>query len=479
MRRLEWAAAAGAMVSGGVLAVLVAEPSALAPQLTEPTRTVWLIGGAWLAFAVAAFLVCLSPVRVAVALILVGGLALQLAAGFGPPRGSDDVYRYIWDGRVQAAGINPYRFPPAATELAGLRDDFLWPERSNWCVAGEAPGCTLINRPTVHTIYPPVAQAFFRTVDELSPAGARQLPMQLAATAIALATTLLLLLGLRTVGGDPRRAVLWAWCPAVAYEAGSNAHVDVLATFLTGAALICLARAKTRQASAAGGVLLGLAIATKLTPVLALPAVIRRRPIAVIAATAGTVALGYLPHVLAVGAGVLGYVPGYLAEEGYANGSRFALLSWFLPQSSAAPAAVAILCTVAVLVVRAADPDRPWIGAAAMTGAALLVAAPSYPWYALMLVLMVALGARPEWLVVAAAGYLAQYAPGVGIADATAQRIGYGTALVVLVVATLARRLRKPHNRGEILDDLCCRDNRDHSRSRDNSTGYCREVSDV
>jgi hypothetical protein len=35
----------------------------------------------------------------------------------------DDLYRYVWDGRVQAAGLNPYSYAPADPELAALRDD--------------------------------------------------------------------------------------------------------------------------------------------------------------------------------------------------------------------------------------------------------------------------------------------------------------------------------------------------------------------
>jgi hypothetical protein len=385
-----------------------------------------------------------------------------LLAGLGPPRSSDDLYRYLWDGRVQAAGINPYRYVPAAPELAGLRDDVLWPDRSRWCIppgttppattgagiepgptAGSGalvPGCTLINRPMVPTIYPPVAQAFFRAVHHLSPPGSRHDPMQIVAAAIAFATTVVLLLGLRVLGGDPRTAVLWAWSPVVALEAGSNAHVDVLAALLTAVGLLWLSRARSRASSMGGGAVLGLAVATKLTPVLVLPALARRRPLAILV---GAIAAGfatYLPHVVSVGPAVIGFVPGYLDEEGFADGSRFALLSWLVPEPLTTPAVAVLVAAVAILVARGADPDHPWHAAATMTGAALMIAAPSYPWYSLLLVMLVALGARPEWLAAAAAGYLAQYAPAVGLSVVTGQRIGYGVALVVIISCALARR---------------------------------------
>jgi len=442
-----------------VLAVLVAQPADLAPTLDGPLRLVTFIGGSWLTYAIGAVLVHRLPLRFAVILIVLGGVALPLVAGFdggdqrgtfGPPRSSDDLYRYLWDGRVQAAGIDPYRYVPAAPELVEPRDEFLWPDTSNWCVAADTvdpdtgsplvPGCSLINRPTVHTIYPPVAEALFLTVHGLSPPGSRHGPVQLVMAAFAAATTALLLLGLRSAGADPRLAVLWAWCPLVAVEAGSNAHVDVVSAFLTGLALLMLARARTRGASALGGVLFGLAVATKLTPALVAPAVPRRRPLIIASAAAGAVAVVYLPHVLAVGSGAIGYLPGYLSEEGYTNGSRFALLTLLVPSSWAGPVAVAILIAMAVWVARTADPDRPWLAATTMVGAALLVATPSYPWYAILLVLLVALGGRPEWLVVAFAAQLAQYSHNLDIDPGLGQRIGYGAALAVVLLGALVRR---------------------------------------
>ncbi|WP_327002579.1 glycosyltransferase 87 family protein [Dactylosporangium sp. NBC_01737] len=438
------------MLAGAVLAVLVAQPAEVLPRLAGPVRAVVFVGGAWLVFAAGGWLVRRLPVRTASILIVLGGAALPLAAASAPPRSSDDMYRYIWDGRVQAAGIDAYRYVPAAPELAGQRDDFLWPARATWCVPADAvdpdrgrplaAGCTLINRPTVHTVYPPVAQALFWATQQVSPPHSRERPLQLVMTAFALATTILLLVGLRSGRADPRLAVLWAWCPTVALEAGNNAHVDVVAVFVTGLALLVLARAGSRRATALGGVLLGLAVATKLTPILVAPAVLRRRPVLVATATAAAVAVVYLPHLAVVGADAIGYLPGYLNEEGYLTGPRFALLTLVLPDAWAGPAAVAVLAAVALLAARTAQPDRPWLAATTMTGAALIVAAPSYPWYALLLVLLVALSGRTEWLAVAFAAYLAQYAAGVHLATGTAQRIGYGAALIAVVVAAIRRK---------------------------------------
>src|SRR5205823_3818984 len=85
--------------------------------------------------------------RSALALILATAILLRVGALAAPVYLSDDIYRYIWDGRVQAAGINPYRYIPTDTHLAPLRDEAIFPNinRNNY-----AP-----------TIYPPVAQLLF------------------------------------------------------------------------------------------------------------------------------------------------------------------------------------------------------------------------------------------------------------------------------------------------------------------------------
>ena len=413
-----------------------------------------LTAALWAVFAAGAWLVLRTRARLAVPLILLGGIALQLAAFSAPPRASDDLYRYIWDGRVQAQGIDPYRYVPAAQQLAGLRDEFLWPSDGPHCVtpadaesAGPrlamAPGCTRINLPTVHTIYPPVAEAYFAAVHGVSPAGSGSRPIQAGAALLAVATTILLLAGLASSGRDPRLAVLWAWCPEIALEAGNNAHVDVLAAALTVAALLVLARPGGWRRAASGGALLGLAIATKLTPVLAVPAVLRRRTMAVAGAAAAATLTVYLPHLLAVGTGVIGFLPGYLTAQGYADGSRFQLVSLIAPGRWASLAAVAVLTAAGLAVLRRTDPDRPWRGAVLMTGAALAVTTPWITWYSMLLVALVALDGRAEWLALAAARYLTPLHPLPHATIAEPSRVGYGCALAIVVTVAGVRRLRR------------------------------------
>ena len=168
-----------------------------------------------------------------------------------------------------------------------------------------------------------------------------------------------------------------------------------------------LATARTTRRTILGGILLGLAIATKMTPALTLPALLRRRWVTVALAAGSAFAVVYLPHVLRVGGKVIGFLPGYLQQENYTTGTRYGIIGLFITGPLASAVAVLILAAVALAVLQFSDPDRPWQGALMMTAAALAVATPHYQWYSLLLVMLVALDGRPEWLAFAAGGYYA------------------------------------------------------------------------
>ncbi|MFF7048113.1 glycosyltransferase 87 family protein [Streptomyces griseorubiginosus] len=401
---------------------------------------------AWALFAAAVWAVRRVPVRAATVLVIIGSAAVALAGLTAQPRTSDDMYRYAWDGRVQAAGISPYAHPPAAPQLAHLRDQWLFPtqeECKGFGLTQTRSGlCVRINRPTVPTIYPPVAEGWYFLVHTVSPPDSRHKPLQIGGAAITFGTTLALLRVLRRRGDPgqaPARAALWAWCPAVALEAVNNAHIDTL-----GVLFLVLAMG-TATAGARRGALLGAAIAVKLLPVLALPGALSGlrgpgRVLRLTGALTAAVALAYLPYVAMSGPGVLGYLPGYLHEEGYEPGHvrRFALLRLLLPDAAAGVAAVVVLVAISLYVWRRGDPDRPWRGALLLTGTALLLFSPSYPWYSLLVIALVALDGRWEWLTITLAGttlYLAgRLLPGFPL-----QAWAYGTAAVAISVGACVR----------------------------------------
>jgi hypothetical protein len=153
---------------------------------------------AWaLAWAVAVVAGLRLPRRRAVALIFVAGVALRLAALGGPPSTSDDLFRYSWDGRVQAAGVDAYAHPPDSPALAGLKEPWLWPDAKGCAQLNRPPGCTRINRPAVRTIYPPVAEAWFAGVYRVAGIGSHHKAWQVAGLATEVGVLLLLPVALR------------------------------------------------------------------------------------------------------------------------------------------------------------------------------------------------------------------------------------------------------------------------------------------
>jgi len=207
--------------------------------------------------------------------------------------------------------------------------------------------------------------------------------------------------------------------------------VDVLASLLVVVATLAVSRGFRWR----GGIALGAAIAAKLIPVIAAPALLRRQPWKVILAAVATFAVLYVPYVLATGLGVLGYLPGYLSEEGYESGNRFALIGLVVPGTAALVVAALLIALTAALVWWKTDPLRPWFGQLVMIGTVLLIVSPRYPWYALLLVPFIALTGRWEWFAVPLALTVRLLAPMPGITP-----IAVGSAVVVVLAVTCHRQ---------------------------------------
>jgi hypothetical protein len=390
---------------------------------------------AWALFASALWLARRLQGRRLGAIVVVGGVTLAATGLTAPPSSSTDSFRYAWDGRVQAAGISPYDHPPSDPVLADLRDDWLFPPGCGDDELWPLPdgGCTRINRPTVPTIYPPVAQWYFVLVHWLSPEGSRHKALQVG----GFVTAMLALAALCRLAGA-RRTAYWAWCPAVPVEAVNNAHVDMLGVLLVVLALGAVRAGSTR------GALLGAAVAAKLLPATALPGALSgvlangvawRRVLGALVPAALVVGLSYLPYVLASKGSVVGYLPGYLKEERYdgpGGGNRYAVLRLVMPDSWAPYAAIALLGLVVLLVLRYGDGDRPWQGALLVSGSLLLLFTPGYSWYALLVVALVAMDGRWEWLGVALGGAVA-YTAGPAAPDSPGTPFYAAAALAVLI----------------------------------------------
>lgn len=422
---------------------------------TAGSSLVLFTAALWLLFALAFLALRRVPLKAAVILIVAGSVALGGAAMAGPPNTSTDSARYAWDGIVQDAGISPYAYVPTSPKLEGLRTDWLFPAPMTGAdgvarcpgariQASHEPGtttvvCTALNRGTVHTIYPPSSELLFAGIRALAGPSPQYWPMQLAGMLMSLGITIMLLLGLRARRLDLRWAALWAWCPLVATEAITNSHVDTLGALLLLAATLLVSSPRVVAGRASGhpwlaGIALGAAIGAKLIPAIGAPALLRRRPWKIIVASIATFLVLYVPYVLTSGVKVLGYLPGYLSEEGYEDGSRFALLTLFVHGTAALVVAGVLILVIAILVWRRSNPTNPWLGQVIMIGATLLIVSPRYPWYALLLVPMIAMSGRWEWLGVPLALTARILEP-----HLTVMRVAEVLAVLVIVVVSFRR----------------------------------------
>ncbi len=342
--------------------------------------------GAGLAYAGAVAIVRRDAGRQSLLLILAIAGLLRVLTFATPPLLSTDIFRYVWDGRVQAAGINPYLYVPAAPELGAVRDP-----GTGW----NAIYANINRADSAHTIYPPGAQALFAGVAKAwSSIWGIKLAMLLF-DLVAIGAGLLLLRAAR----QPLALVLiYAWNPLPIWEFGGAGHIDAAATGLGGLALLAAA---WRRPSWAGAALAG-AVLCKLLPAALFPAIWRRWDWRAPLVCAVLIAAGYAAYAAGAGWGVLGYLPGYANEEGL-GGSGFLLVrlaAAFGPVPDWAELGY-LACGGALLVglaawiaLRGPLPAEPSArapiicrDATVLYTAAMFVLSPHYPWYLSLLAL--------------------------------------------------------------------------------------------
>jgi hypothetical protein len=180
-------------------------------------------------------------------------LAFRLPLSLAPVGANNDMVRYLWDGRIQRFGYNPYQVTPDNPSVAHTHTE----------QTRQMPSLR------ARTPYPPAAQLFFRLVVTIHESVRA---MKLSLVACDILTIVLLWQWLVAIGRSPWLTLVYAWNPLVIIEVAHGGHIDALGALWIAASAYCLARRRTALASAA----LVLAIATKLLPVVLAPLYWRR-----------------------------------------------------------------------------------------------------------------------------------------------------------------------------------------------------------
>ncbi len=311
--------------------------------------------------------------------IFLVGTAIRLALLPLTPELSDDIYRYLWDGHVQASGLSPYKFPPNDPALVAIR----------------TPWHSLINHPEVSTIYPPVSQFAFLLTAWF---GGAVLSAKALWIAFDLATGAMLVSIARKTKRSPIPVLIWyLWCPLLIVEVSWSGHFEPLGLFFMTALL--LVETSTSSYTRKGirlGALLGLSALTKFAPAAAFPALVRRYGWRAGAAFCVACFVLYAPYAL-VGLDPLTKGLRTYSEHWTANEGAFLLFSGTLrdPQLARMAAASVVVAVAGYTWFR-----RMGLEAALFwtLGAGILLSPTVHPWYVLWVLPFAALRSNPAFL---------------------------------------------------------------------------------
>ena len=347
------------VVCGGVLLVALVA----AARVDARAETIWflcLMGVAAGTYLATLYLIARRPPgssrELATCLLL--AVVWRVAFVAAAPLVSDDVYRYIWDGRVQRLGYNPYESAPDDPTLSHVHTALT---RQIDPTSAELP-----------TIYPPATELFFRGVTAVHESVAA---VVLAIVICDLLTVWVLWHWLRAIGKNPWWVLAYAWHPLVALEGAGGAHIDVLGTLL----VVCAAYALFARRGLVASLALALAFSVKFLPVVLIPLLWRRVRVRDALVAVGVVVALYLPFsdgTLSLPVGSLGVY----AEQWRFNGPFFEWLEVLAGSVGALGLAVAGGLAIAVVARLRLPGDAPEAWAWPMATALLLMPA-VYPWY--------------------------------------------------------------------------------------------------
>jgi len=409
---------------GGILLLALVICSRKFNDLGEPFFIIWLsVAGIAYLFAVRELFsnARFSKRAIVFGLVLAGAWHfLFLLKSPGP---DDDIHRYLWDGRVQRLGYNPYVVVPANPALDGLH----------------TPETRLLNHPDLPSPYPPGAQLFFRGVTAIHES---VLALKIAFVLCDLAIVLVLFDLLHRAGQAEHWILAYAWNPLLATEVAGSGHVDILGALLL---LISLA-ALWRKWRALAAVAFALAVAVKFLPIVLVPLYWRRlRPRDALLAVLVFGAL-YLPF-LERGRIPTGSLGAYVQSFRF-NGPVFAMLEQVASPQAVAGLAVLVGFLAAVWMRRRSNDLSS--GAFAWPIAASLFFAPVvYPWYLLWLLPFVrSVSALPimVWMVSIIPTYYVWHLRALGrpwLVPGWIMLLEYGGVAITGAVLAL-RRLRRP-----------------------------------
>ena len=193
-----------------------------------------------------------------------------------PVAPSDDIYRYLWEGKLQLNGISPYSHPPESSSLEHLRDSFF----------------SGINHKHLPTIYPPLTLMVFAVADYVSHT---IISMKSVFLIFDVLSIFILLKFLRVMGKDPHNVLTYAWSPLILISFAARGHCDSLQIFFVILALyLCAIRKNLRTVFS-----IALAVMSKFIFIIIAPFLIPGKKLKYVVVLFAVIAVLYLPYIRA------------------------------------------------------------------------------------------------------------------------------------------------------------------------------------
>ncbi len=315
-------------------------------------------------------------------IIILCACGFRVILWFSTPSLSDDIYRYVWEGKILAAGWNPFLYAPEAPSLSGFRDAEIFPR---------------INHPHLSTIYPPLSLFIFALCALVSPTVAG---MKLTFILFDLFTVGMLVRTLRALQMSPLNVIIYAWNPLVIVEFAGSGHLDSVGIFFLMVALYLFLK-KIHLGSVA---MLTLSVLCKFLSGIFLPFILTKGKMRQVFVVLLLVVVFYFPF-LSTGGMLFNSLREY-AEQWVFNASLYALLEFIFQSSRHARlfAAAIILSVATALYITyskqpASQQDKALFNAVFILLGTMFVFTPVlYPWYLCWVIPVLVIIPSRSWL---------------------------------------------------------------------------------
>lgn len=236
--------------------------------------------------------------------IIIISVCARFLIYLSPPTLSDDIYRYVWEGKIFSAGFNPFEFAPDNPKLEQFRDAEIF---------------TGVTRKNITTIYPPVSQFIFAACARVNPTLSA---MKMTFILFDLATIAVLILTLYRLKQNILQVAIYALNPLVIIEFAGSGHLDSAGILFLMLSLYLF----IQKDNISTYITLAASFLVKFLPIFILPFIIRKKYFTGIVIFAVIICAAYIPFLSA--GEQLFYALGVYSKQWYFNAPIYDMLLW-------------------------------------------------------------------------------------------------------------------------------------------------------